>query len=99
MLGCCQFEFVIFIFVSILIFELDLIFRAGMDDKMCVEAMSTYKLPKSDLLDQCEELNTNETNNFINSYRRLLPAHYADGLSKVCFLCIHFYATVIICLD
>lgn len=56
-----------------------LIFRAGVDDKKCVEAISTYKLPQCDLLDQCEQLNEN----FINSYRRLIPAHYADGLSKV----------------
>lgn len=53
--------------------------RAGADDTKCVEAISSYKLPKCDLLDECEELNGNK----IGSYRRLLPAHYADGLSKV----------------
>lgn len=56
-------------------------YRIGIDDKKCVEAISTYELPKTELLDQCEQLNEFEAN--INSYRRLLPAYYADGLSKV----------------
>ncbi|XP_055315121.1 peroxidase isoform X2 [Sitodiplosis mosellana] len=55
--------------------------KAGLDDNKCVEAISTYTLPKCDLLDKCEQLN--ETKSSINSYRRLLPAHYADGLSKM----------------
>ncbi|XP_031620899.1 peroxidase [Contarinia nasturtii] len=55
--------------------------KAGLDDKKCVEAISTYKLPKCDLLEQCEQLN--KTTMSIKSYRRLLPAHYADGLSKM----------------
>lgn len=57
------------------------VYRMGIDDKKCVEAISTYTLPKSELLDQCEQLNEFEAN--IHSYRRLLPAYYADGLSKV----------------
>lgn len=64
------------------IFFLD--YRDGYDDKTCAEVVSTYKLPKSDLLNQCERLNDDKTS--INSYRRLLPANYADGLSKVMLL-------------
>lgn len=65
------------------------VYRVGIDDKQCAEAISTYKLPASDLLTQCEELNDAETR--ISSYRRLLPANYADGFSKVCFRSISFY--------
>lgn len=55
--------------------------RAGVDDKACAEAISTYELPKSELLDRCETLIDAKVG--IHSYRRLLPANYADGLSKV----------------
>lgn len=56
-------------------------YRAGIDDKACAEAISTYELPNGDLLDQCEALIDAKVG--IHSYRRLLPANYADGLSKV----------------
>lgn len=63
-------------------FVVELCFRrAGIDDKKCAIAISTYRLPNTDLLDQCEELKHVPAT--INTYRRLLPANYADGLSKV----------------
>lgn len=55
--------------------------RAGIDDKACAEAISTCELPSGDLLGQCEVLMDAKVG--IHSYRRLLPANYADGLSKV----------------
>lgn len=59
-------------------------FRIGADDKKCVEVISTHKLPKSDLLDHCEQLHS-QVNKSVNIYRRLLPADYVDGLSKVLY--------------
>lgn len=56
--------------------------RAGVDERLCVEAISTYRLPRCDLLGRCEELMNAAVG--VHSYRRLLPANYADGLSKVC---------------
>lgn len=56
--------------------------RIGFDDQDCVDVISTYKLPESDLLSQCEELHDDDVE-AINVYRRLLPANYIDGLSKV----------------
>lgn len=55
--------------------------RAGIDEKRCAEAISTYQLPNGDLLGQCENLLDAKVG--VHSYRRLLPANYADGLSKV----------------
>lgn len=52
-----------------------------MDDRKCAEVLSMHQVPKSDLLEECEQLN--DLTKGVNSYRRLLPAHYADGLSKV----------------
>lgn len=56
--------------------------RIGTDDQDCVDVISTYKLPESDLLAQCEELHSDDHEE-IKVYRRLLPANYLDGLSKV----------------
>lgn len=65
-------------------------FRIGTDDQECVDVISTYKLPKSDLLDQCESLHENKSDT-VNVYRRLLAANYVDGLSKVCIIFTKYY--------
>lgn len=64
--------------------------RIGTDDQECVDVISTYKLPKSDLLDQCESLHENKSDT-VNFYRRLLAANYVDGLSKVCKIFTEYY--------
>lgn len=58
--------------------------RSGIDENKCAEAISTYELPNGDLLSRCEALIDAKVG--VHSYRRLLPANYADGLSKVCIL-------------
>lgn len=58
-------------------------FRIGADDDKCIQAISTYKLAESNLLDQCELLHSHRNKSTVNIYRRLLPAKYVDGLSKV----------------
>lgn len=59
--------------------------RIGIEDDVCAEAISTYELPKSSLREKCEELHQSETHG-VYTYRRLLPANYADGLDKVSIL-------------
>lgn len=64
--------------------------RIGTDDQDCADVIATYKLPESDLLDQCEALHESK-DEAVNVYRRLLPANYLDGLSKVCISFHHTF--------
>lgn len=54
--------------------------RFGWDEDTCVRILSSYRLPP--LLDECEAIHRPEVKG-LNTYRRLLPAKYADGLYKV----------------
>lgn len=61
--------------------------RLGYDEKECVKLISSYQLPTGDLLNKCQQIQAQNMFDS-NTYRRLLPANYADGLHKVRF-CIY----------
>lgn len=56
--------------------------RFGIDDETCARILSSYRLPPGDLLDECEAIHRPDVKG-LNTYRRLLPAKYTDGLYKV----------------
>lgn len=56
--------------------------RVGIDEETCARIMSIYRLPPGDLLDECETIHRPDVKGS-NTYRRLLPAKYTDGLYKV----------------
>lgn len=51
---------------------------AGVPNKECVKFMSKYSLPESKLESECQKFKSSYL-----SFRRILPASYADGLSTI----------------
>lgn len=64
------------------VFFFSLVNRFGIDEQTCARILSIYHLPPGDLLDECEAIHRPDVKG-LNTYRRLLPAKYADGLYKV----------------
>lgn len=54
--------------------------HSGYSSQQCATELSAIHLPESEARRKCEEL---QETNASNTYRRLLPANYVDGLYQV----------------
>lgn len=58
----------------------------------CAKEIAKYSLPPGQLLDKCKAVQQHSHRKGIHIYRRLLPAHYNDGLYKVFFPVLFWFS-------